>query len=405
MSLAVSTVISDAQQELNYISGTQFSDSDIMLFMNRANKYFYTTYLLPTCMKTCDLLAYTGVPEYPLPSDFDFTCEPRRPFALWSPVWAGSTERSIYRWNFGNQVATKFYRSTPVLVLSANSDNGLLPSLPGGSTNSQQLSNAWGQIDPCESLTSNGPWAISGDGSNLIIDNSIYSQGIASFRFTVTPSGGTTTLTNSALTTSFDFTDLYNTVKCFIDLKPPSTDTIDIASVEFRFGSDSSNYYKITATTRQNGQPIDTGWGLIGFAFSDKTTVGSPTVTALDYLQIIITHGTTGVSGDYHMDNIFYSLPVYYELPYYANSNIEAQDGTFKSAITASSDTVLVPFDVEEAILYKTLELMAMQRLRDATLAEYFRGELAPKEKTVKSRYPKQTLKPAFQWYKLANTF
>lgn len=405
MPLLVSDVVQAAQQELNYQSGTQFSDADIILFLNRANKYFYTTFFLPTCAKLCDLLVYYGVPEYPLPADFDWTMEPRRPYDLISPVWSGSTERSIYRWNHGNQVAVKFYRSTPVLVLSALSSSWCTPSSPGGSPNSVQISNSWGQIDPCESLTDNGPWAISGDGSNLIIDNSIYSQGIASFRFTVTPSSGTTTLTNPALTTAFDFTTLLNTCKTFLDLKPPQSNTVPIASVTFRFGSDASNYYQVVATQRQNGQPIDTGFGLVAFDFSQKTTVGTPVVNNLTYLQIIINHGTVGIAGDYHMDNIFFALPVFYNLPYYATSNIEAADGTFKDEITDVSDTILVPFDVSEALLYKCLMLCAMQRMRDATLANYFQGELAPKERAIKSRYPKMSMKPAFQWFKNANSF
>jgi len=395
MSLSVAQVIQDFQQEANYISGTQFSDSDIFLFLNRANKYFYTTYFLPTCAKVTDLLAYQGVPEYPLPSDFAWTMEPRRPFTLHSPVWAGTTERSIYRYNHGNNVAVKFYRSTPVLVISNNQN----------SPSQTAVSNTWGQIDNCGSLTDNGAWAITGDGSSLVVDNAIYSEGISSFRFTITPSGGTTTLTNPALTTALDFTDLVNTVKAFLDLKPPNTNTVDIASVTFRFGTDASNYYEVIATTRQNGQTISTGWGLVGFDFAVKTTVGTPTVTSLSWVQIVINHGTTGVSGSYHVDNIFYALPVYYELPYYANTNVIDTNGAYKTAITSSSDSILCPFQVEEALSYKALELMSMQRLRDATLAEYFRGELKPKEKVVKSTFPKQTLKVSHSFYKTAQSF
>jgi hypothetical protein len=403
MSLLVSDVIQSAQQELNYISGTQFSDEDVILFLNRANKYFYTTYLLPTCVKTTDLLVYQGVPEYPLPTDFDYTCEPRRPFSLWSPVWAGSTERSIYRWNHGNQVATKFYQNTPVLVIS---DGTLTRAQADDASSTNAPSSSWGQIDTCGSLTDNGPWAISGDGSSLIVDNAIYSQGLGSFRFTITASTGQTVLTNPLLTTSLDFTGIVNTGKIFLDIKPPSTNNSKLTSIQLRIGSDASNYYQMTPTVRQNGQTITTGWGLVGFDLTTKTTVGSPDVTALDYLQITINHGTTSAfNGQYHIDNIFYALPTYYELPYYSNTNITSSGGTLKTAITLDSDIILVPFDLEEAFIYKALELMAMQRLRDATVAEYFRGELAPKEKTLKSRYPKQTLKPAFQWFKNSNLF
>src|SRR3990167_248611 len=385
MSILVSDAVSDFQQELNYLSGSLLSESDIILFLNRANSYFYTSFFMPTCARVTDLLAYTGVPEYSLPTDFLWTMEPRKPWSLSSPAWSGATERSIYRHKTGNKLAVKMDRQTPILVLNETS----------GRTS---------QIDACSSLTEGGTWAVTGDGSGLIVDSSIYSEGVSSLRFDITRSGGTTTLTKT-FDTVMDLTDFVNSAKVFLDLKCPSTNTLAITSIRLRLGSDSSNYYQVTATTAQNGLGLNAGWNQVGFDLQSKTTTGTPTVTAIDYVQLLITEPASGCNGNYNLDSIFVSLPVLYQLPYYSANNVLATDGTYKETITATTDTVLCPPEFENCFRYKSLELASMQRLRDATLAEYFRGELAPYEKALKSRYPKQSMLVSHSQYPKANRF
>lgn len=385
MSLLVSDFVNDAQQELNYISGTLVSESDIILFLNRANSHFYTNFFMPTCAKVTDLLAYSGVPEYPLPSDFLWTMEPRKPWSLFSPAWSGATERSIYSHKNGNKIAVKMDRATPILVLN-------------------ETSGSKSQIDACTSLTEGGTWAFTGDAASEIVDESIYSEGSSSLRFTITRSGGTSTLTKT-YDTVIDLTDFVDSGKLFLDIKCPSTNTLALTSIRLRLGNSSTVYYEITATTNQNGLTMLPGWNQVGFDFQSKTETGSVDDTAIDYIQLLITEPASGCNGNYNLDNIFIALPVYYQLPYYSSHNVLNNSGTYQAAVTATTDTLACPPEFEEGFRYKALSLIAIQRLRDATLAEHFLNELKGTEKALKSRFPKQTMKVSFSTYQTANNF
>ena len=380
MSILISSAIDQCRQELNILS-QRVSDSDFLLFFDRANKFFNTSMRLPTVERESNLLLFTGVKEYPLPSDYTGIIEPKRPYDLYSPDFANTTPNSFVHWPYGRQTAIKWIRETPFLI--ANESSG-----------SSQLINA------CDSLTDNGTWAISGDGSSLAVDSQIFTAGTGSLRFTVTASGGTTTLTCTSMSSTVDLTDYLTQGWIFLDLDAPSTNTADLTSVRLRVGSSASAYYQMTSTTRFRGDTIGPGWGQMGFDLSGKTTTGSPTVTAINYIQILLTTGTTGIDGTYRVDNIFGALPTFYLLPYYSKNNIKAASGTYKESPTATDDTILCPSSVDEGLIYKTLEIAAAIRLKDQSMANYFRGELEAKIKLLKRQFPTQESKVSSTYYK-----
>lgn len=385
MSFTVSNAISEMQQELSII-GQKVNDTNFMLYLNRANKYFMTGYKMPTTERLSDLLVFSGIYEYPLPSDFVGIIPPRKPYGNYSPDFYHETPRTIVRSLSGRKTGISFDRETPYLIVQDSE---------GGTQ----------KIHDCSSLTSNGTWSISGDGSSLALDEQIYTEGESSLRFTVTGSGGTTTLVNSTLSTTVDLTDYLTQGWAFLDLQCPSGNTTALTSVRLRLGSDSSNYYQITATTRYKGSDILGGWGPIGFDLSQKSTTGTPDDDSIDYVQVLVTHGTSGINGTYRLDNLFLALPTYYQLPYYSKNNIKSNGGTYQEAITATSDTVLAPTDFEEAYIYKTLELAAVEKLKNAGLANYFRDQLAPKERALKAKYPTQERLVQNFWYPRWNRF
>lgn len=385
MSFTVSNAISEMEQELSII-GQKVNSTNFMLYLNRANKYFMTGYKMPTSERQSDLLLFSKVYEYPLPSDFVGILPPRKPYGNYSPDFYHETPRSLVRSLSGRKTAIGFDRETSFLIVQ---------DAEGGTQT----------IHDCSSLTDNGTWSVSGDGSSLALDEQIFTEGSSSLRFTVTGSGGTTTLVNSTLSTTVDLTDYLTQGYVFLDLQCPSSNTTALTSVRIRLGSDDSNYYQITATTRYRGNTILGGWGLIGFNMADKTTTGTPDDDAIDYVQILITHGTSGINGTYRLDNIFLALPTYYQLPYYSKSNIKSSGGTYQESITATSDEVLCPFDFHEAYIYKTLEIAAAERMKDAGLANYFRGELAPKERWLKAKYPTQERLVQNFWYSRHSQF
>lgn len=111
------------------------------------------------------------------------------------------------------------------------------------------------------------------------------------------------------------------------------------------------------------------------------------------------------MAGVYRVDNIFGSKGMFYEIPYYSKYNVKGSDGTYKEKIDSTDDTVLCPADFDEAFTYKTLEIAAAMRLRDAAMANYAGRELLPKELYLKSKYPRQESRTQMTWYKGANKF
>ena len=385
MSILVSTLISECQQELSII-GQRVSDTNFILFVNRANKHFMSGYKMPTSERQSDLLLFSGVYEYPLPLDFVAIMPPRKPYGNFSPTFSHETPRSLARDLSGRKTAIKHDRETAFLVVQDSE---------GGAQ----------QIHDCGSLTENGTWTVSGDGSALALDEQIFTEGEGSLRFTVTGAGGTTTLVNSTLSTPIDLTDYLTQGTAFLDLQCPSGNTTALTSVRLRLGSDSTNYYEFTATTRHRGNTILGSWGPISFNMADKTTTGTPTDTVADYIQVLITHGTSGINGTYRMDNLFLALPTYYQLPYYSKENIKSSANVYQESVTVTSDTILCPVEFNEAYIYKTLELAAVEKMKDQALANYFRGELEPKERALKSQFPVQQARTQNIWYRRSKFF
>lgn len=386
MSFVVTDMISDMKSELDTI-GQRVSNNDFFLAINNANKYFSAgNYFMPTRQREADLVMFDGVYEYALPSDFSYIIEPKRPYDLHSPRFGHTNERSLVHWLYGKQTAIKWARETAYLVIKNDSLT------------------AKQQVNDFESLTDNGTLAISGDGSALAVDQTVYTQGLNSVSFTVTASGGSTTITITGMN-QMDLTDVLSKGRFFVDLQCPSANTTALTSVVLRIGNDASNYYSMTATTRHRGDTILGGWGLLSFDATGKTTTGTVTDTEIDYAVLIITHGTSGVNGTYRMDNLFGALGSYYQLPYYSLNNVKNDAGTYQEKVTATGDTVLTPPDFAEAIKYKAMVELAAGKFQDEAKALRFAGELKVKENGLKSLYPRQQSLHQTTWYKKTSRF
>lgn len=385
MSLLVSTAIAELNQEASN-AGIRISETNWILFLKRANKYFLHDYKMPTAQRSFDLLAYPSVVEYAGPTDLLAIMEPERPSGLFSPNFTHQTQREFVHYPYGKLTGYKFERGTRYLLINDDTNSPI-------------------RIHACNDTDDNGTWAVSGDGSSLVQDQNIYTEGSGSLKFTVTGSGGTTTLTISDMS-AIDLTTIKDVGRIFADLGCPSSNTAAITSVRLRIGTSASAYYEMTITARFRGDNILNGFGLVGFDFTSYSTTGSPDVTALNYIQIVITHGTSGINGAYHLDNIFGANPTYYQLPYYSQNNVLAVDTTtYKQDPTLTSDTILCPPAFEEGLIYKALEIAAVEKKRDTSLANYARGELNRIDRALQSEYPNQKSRPQTTWYKGANKF
>jgi hypothetical protein len=107
-------------------------------------------------------------------------------------------------------------------------------------------------IDKADSLTENGTWAISGNGSNLVLDTNNYMSGIGSLKCTTLSTG-------------------------------------PVTSVTMNLGNDNSNYYSKTITSG-HFQAFETGWNLCRFDLSDAILTGTVNMASINYISITVTH-------------------------------------------------------------------------------------------------------------------
>lgn len=385
MSLLVSTAIEELNQEASN-AGIRITQTNWVLYLKRANNYFLHDYKMPTAQRSFDLLVYPGVVEYAGPSDLQAIMEPEKPHGLFSPNFTHQTQREFVHYPYGKLTGYKFERGTRYLLVNDDTNSPI-------------------RVHACNDTDDNGTWSVSGDGSGLVQDQNIYTEGSGSLKFTVTGSGGTTTLTISDMS-AINLTDIKDVGRIFLDLQCPASNTVAVSNVRLRIGSSASAYYEMNATIRFRGDTILNGWGQIELDFTSYSTAGSPDVTALNYIEIVITHGVTGINGSYRLDNIFAANPVYYQLPYYSKNNVLDGDGiTYKQSPTDTDDIILCPAGFEEGLIYKALELGAAEKKRDSALANYARGELNRVEKGLTSEYPNQKSKTQTSWYKNANKF
>lgn len=192
-------------------------------------------------------------------------------------------------------------------------------------------------IDKADSLTENGTWSVSGNGSNLVLDTNNYMSGIGA-------------------------------LKC--DVSSPGA----IVNVIMNLGNDSSNYYSKTITAG-HFDDFMTGWNLCRFDLSDAVQTGTVNMASIDYLTITVTYNTNqtvtftktlttsvDLSIDNYksdgavfaylyfstvlslttlrLDNITAHIGTLYDINYYSNYVFRTSAGTWIGEPTSDSDLV-----------------------------------------------------------------
>lgn len=379
MSFVVSDFISDNQQRSNTV-GQRLADADFRLFLNDAVDYFYTNLKIPTAQRQTSLIAYPGVLEYPLPSDFQALITPKRPYSMHSPSFNHTTERDFVHWPYGRTTSIRFNGAQQILIL-------------------QETAGRVSGVDSCDDISG---WSTFGDASGLYLDDQVFSSGQGSLAFVVTPSGGTYGLSRT-LVQALDLTDFKSKAKLFLDLFLPETNTVATPTLTVRIGNDASNYWESSASVAFNGQSLATGLVQVGFDLATATPVGSPSLTDVDYFFFQgQDDGTSATAGTYRLDNIFIAQGTYYQIPYYSQYVIQDVSGAWKRKVTSNDDTVVCPPDCDLAIQFKCMEQACAVRLKDSPLANYWKGQLKPKEQQIKAKYPSMEVKNQTDYYKPA---
>lgn len=198
-------------------------------------------------------------------------------------------------------------------------------------------------ISSLDSTTSGGgTWEVddtNSDATNLTVDTNEFKQGSASLNFDVDVSqsgNDRATIVNSELSSS-DFSDFEDISAWLLWIYVP--DVTDFTSLTLYWGSDSSNYWSVTATTDIDGAAFTNGWNRIKVNWSDATKTSSPDVTAIDYIRIDFNYsGSQGDDTDFRIDELLLARPeklTFHYVGWYVGTN---SSGTDITTFTAATD-------------------------------------------------------------------
>jgi hypothetical protein len=232
--------------------------------------------------------------------------------------------------------------------------------------------------------------------SDVKVDNDDYIEGNGAIRFqtdTTDSTDSTVGIQNTAIT-ALNISSYLARGQAFVNAKLTTYDT-GIHQITLRLGSDSSNYYQVSDSNQNDCTPFQTGWNKIRFDLQNKTTVGTPADTAIDYAAIFWSRDTTTVAllhlndTDWGFDNLILKRGKYYNLSYY--SRYLWQDTTLAVFENSTNDThaLIVQNDELELIMAKAAEL-ASQYLRDYEDVKYFASEFERLKKVYLMNNPSE---------------
>lgn len=179
------------------------------------------------------------------------------------------------------------------------------------------------QVLANNAYNTDGSWVASLDATNVTTDLDEFKTGIGSVNFDIDVSldaGNVAAITNSTMTAQ-DLSDYEDSGKWRIWVYLP--DVTYLTNVGFRWGSSASDYWSLTQTKDYKNVALKNGWNLIEFdwASSSVTETGTPSSSAIDYLQLRITYSALqGDDTDYRLNAMYiassYAAEQVYQVKY-----------------------------------------------------------------------------------------
>jgi hypothetical protein len=197
-----------------------------------------------------------------------------------------------------------------------------------------------------DSMNATTGWTAGGTASGLAQDVSSYWQAPSSLRFNQTV--GTGTLTKAISTANLS--SYQGIGVAFIAVYIPNVSLL--TSITLKLGSSASDYYSVTQTTGFAGALTSDNWLLIPFDFSTASTTGTPDWSAVDYAQVSIV--STGTLTNFHVGQLFISLPVPHQIIYQRPSIFLATGAsTPTTTITDDTDSIILNTAPYNIFLYE----------------------------------------------------
>jgi len=183
-------------------------------------------------------------------------------------------------------------------------------------------------LDP---MSATAGWTASGTASGLVQDTSFVYRSPASLKFNMTSGSGILTKT---ITTAADLTKYKNVGVIFLALDLPSA---SLTSAVIRIGSSSVNYYSVSVTQAFLGAFSVGGFPLVAFDLSTATTVGTPDITKMNYIQL--TFAPTVTMNNVRVGYLWISLPSQHKV-LFTTTGIFSASGVISNFITDENDVV-----------------------------------------------------------------
>lgn len=215
-----------------------------------------------------------------------------------------------------------------------------------------------------DSLTGDGgTWTLYGDGANLTVDLDNFIKASGSINWDISAAGGTTAgIYNSDIDT-FDITDFVNgSVFVWVYI----TSTTYLTNFIIRIGSGASAYYSVTVTTNNEGNSFETGWNLLRFDLSGKSTTGTVDEDNCNYVVLFMTKNALKISEtDYRFDYLVLKKGVIYNVEYYSKY-LWQTTSTVAYKENSDADTDTLTLDTEELdLVVDRASMAATQFLSD----------------------------------------
>lgn len=179
-------------------------------------------------------------------------------------------------------------------------------------------------------------WVAGGSASGLNTDETVYYQSPASLRFTLT-GASLGTLTKN-LPNALNIPTYEDVAVGFLAIRTPSI--ANLTSVAVRVGSSASAYDEVSETVGFLGAFQVDEWLLVAFDFSASTSTGGPDWTAIDYLQVRVTH--SGTITNFRVGGFFLALPSPHEVLFQSAAVFLHTDNTLSNTIVNDEDQIIL---------------------------------------------------------------
>lgn len=333
---------------------------------------------------------YNSVYDYDVPTDLKgnkvIDIRPqtiRYPSDIWLQQYNQAFDVSKY-WTLSDGFTINFNTGVKTIRITA-------PSLPNPVL-----------INQASSITDNGTWAVGGGATALTTDNVNYISGGASLQCNLAAASLTGYLENSTME-QLDLSAYVNQASFFLYTYLP--DAADVSAVQFRIGSDASNYYSLSTTTNQQGNAFTNGWNLLQFKWASMAVTGSPVTTAMDYTRVTWTYDGTLQTG-IRLNNITEILGQVLEIEYYSKYMFrDVTTGAFQETVTADTNLINLDTETYNVMLYQIAYLAIQQTQgKDMEADKAYFGKLYQDNLArYKAMYKSEIQKPQSVYYKLPN--